>query len=943
MIKKQIGIKASVHYQMHNGLNRMRLSMNLLNKRNRLSQAALLFSLFVCATAAVAEGNGEQKQICEVKPVLKCLDKAVLEGATIKIPIDAAAISSQGFLICDSSYNYVTSPDIVLIMDNTGSMDSLNTVDGIPRSCNYPDKQINDPGCISGDPHRLRGPALQTFLDSALAKVGTGINVGVIAFAEAADAKSTTLVPLNSTTINGIKSTIIMKQDGETNYTAGFQAARNLFLSSKKPKAEQFIIFVSDGRPNFPKRPDGDPYTYKFFWDSLPVVHSIFLGQNQANYKDMQDISAHTGGDFFNISDVGLLANILTQDLSKKLFRRAFPNKSTIRNVTAQVLYQLDTNSIQANKDSTYTLKMPGPLYVQKGINEISIKTEYGFGSTTQNIHFNIERAATGPYFNLEQSCRALPNLVLYNTQNQALNYLGLSYSFVDSLLRYKLTTTAPGLDSFNVMVQSTSSTSAQKDLELIPNNNSNHKDSIWTGSEPFQHQTQKKNPGDKLIQVDHGESVIVTYHNPFIREDSAQAIVKIKYGPEFGNASYLDLDGDGKIETVNIYYKEQLGNIPTHLRFHINDADGKSWDRDAFSASDEIQFAKKSDQTSDRGHIVVSLKNPFPFAVTSVSYPDTAGRAFKQLDIPMVDETFRVDDSVPPVIANATVVLPENSDGLTRIVVTYSEPITLDATSALEPIIIRRDTVNFSVKQIPIAKIEKVNDREYAFYLSANGAFKPVGGDSIAINKNGETKDLFGRNPSTLIFTAMGGAVPSQGVSDFFVTFANGSNSNAEPAPLSPDGNQMFIPVDAKGSAMPGNGDGKCENCSPTQNGLFTGSVINIVTKYPVHYEFMIYSKMGEFVAKGGGKISENDLKLLMKKEAPSRDPNLTEYSQRIVWTGRTTSGQLAGTGVYVLKATFHYEESFKTGAHASSSVQITRFGFLRSCCASSSSGWFQ
>jgi len=35
-----------------------------------------------------------------------------------------------------------------------------------------------------------------------------------------------------------------------------------LLKSSVKPRQGQVIIFISDGRPNYPHLPDGDPYTY---------------------------------------------------------------------------------------------------------------------------------------------------------------------------------------------------------------------------------------------------------------------------------------------------------------------------------------------------------------------------------------------------------------------------------------------------------------------------------------------------------------------------------------------------------------------------------------------------------------------------------------------------------------------------------------------------------
>lgn len=912
----------------------------------RLSLLAISLGMSLPASA---QSSSEKKQICEVKPIMKCLDKEKIEGTTIKVPADAAAIAKDGFLICDSSFNYTTAPDIVLIMDNTGSMDSVKVVNGIPRWCEFPDKEVEDPGCISGDPRRQRGPALQTFLDSALAKGGKGVKVGVVTFSETAEAKSDTLLPLTAASLPGIKASITMTEDGQTNYTAAFRAAMNLLKSSKKPKEEQFIIFVSDGRPNFPKRPDGDPYMYKAFLDSLPTVHSIFLGDNAANYNDMKDISFQTHGEFFHIPDVGLLAKFLTDDLAKKLFRRASPTLTRIRNHSdsagfqTDISYDLDASEHVFTADSlAYTLQMPGPLYLRKGINDIVVKTEYGYGGTTQDVHFKIERSATGPFSDLESACRDLPKLILYNTQNQAINLLSLPYSITDSLLRYSLTTAAPSLDSFDILVRTSSPSTAQQDLELVHNSNANRKDSTWSATEPFQHQTVKKTQGDRQIQVDHGESVFVTYKNPFIPEDSAEAKVKIKYGPDFNRAAYWDLNGDGRIETVDIRFQEGLANLPDQLRFHIADASGAASDRMALASGGEIKFAENPDHSPDRAHLIVTLSNPFDYGVTSVAFPDTSGRTFRQLDIPMVDAIFRVDDSVPPVIIKADVVKPDKDNPLPRIIVTYSEPITLDPSVAREPIIIRRDTVVFTSAQIPIASVERLSDRQYAFNLAAGGEYKPVGGDSVAVNNNGETRDLSGRAPAVLTFAPMGGAAPSQSVTDFYVTFANGSRSDAKGAPDAHDPDHILIPVDAKGYALPGHDDGKCENCNPKQGDLFTGSVITVVTKYPVVYDFAIYSNLGQVVAKAGGRISEDDLKLLDKKEDPSHDPNLTEYTQRIVWTGRTSSGTMAGTGAYVLKATFHYERSFKTGARPSLNTKYTKFGFLRECCNGSNVRWF-
>jgi hypothetical protein len=882
----------------------------------------------------------EKRRICEVTPHMRCLDKTKLEGTTVKVPLDAAAIQKDGFLICDSSFNYTTSPDIVLIMDNTGSMGKVQVLNDTARYCDFPDKEKNDPGCISGDPNRLRGPALKSFLDSALVKGGTGLNVGVVLFSYDADPQSDKLIPLNASTKDSIKNSIVMREDGQTNYTEAFRAAMELLKSSRKPKQEQFIIFVSDGRPNLPSPDDGGAYLYKNFWDSLPVVHSIFLGDNQANYQDMKDISAKTGGLFFPIRDVTLLAKILTDDISKSLFRKAVPTQTLISNLTTKNNFVLDATQHVAKSDSgAYVLKLPGPFYLAKGENDILVRTEYGYGGKTQDVHFKIERSATGPYFaGLEEICRELPKLVLYNRQDQPISLLGLSYLISDSLANYKLTTAA-ALDTFNVVIRTESKVSAQQDLEAVVNSPANRVDSTWSGSLPFDHQQPQKKTGDKRVQAEHGETVIVTYRHPYIPEDSAQAKARIKYGPDMNEAAYWDLDSDGRIETVTIWYQEDLVNLPDKLQFHIIDVPGQSAERTALASKGEIKFGVKANQDTDRSRLKVTLANPFPYGMTSVANADSSGRTFRQMDVPFVDGTFRVDDSVPPVIARAAVVGPDRNNQLSRLLVTFSEPVNL-AVPAMEALVFKRDTVVFTSKDVPINRVEKLADGRYAFHLEAGSPFSLVGGDSAAINNNGEIGDLAGRTPISRTFKAIEGSTPDQKISDLRVTFANGSGWQAVASADVPFPQiKGLIPVDAVGSAMPGGADkGKCPGCVVSSNNgsLMGGSIIYVVTKQPVNYELSIYTNLGQFVARSRGSVEEKDLPLLQKIEDPSRDPNKTDYVQRIVWTGQTDNGMMAGTGAYVLKAVFRFEKSFKTGATASTEQKIRKFGFMRTCCRS-------
>ena len=897
-------------------------------------------SLLLALSAGPAAAQTEAGRICEVKPIMRCLDKAKLEGDTLYVPSSAAAIRSDGFTICDSSYNYTTAPDIVLIMDNTASMDKVQVLDGVPRYCDDPAAEVSDPGCISGDPEKLRGPALQAFLDSALVKGGKGINVGVVLFSDVAEATSDRLLALNAGSIDSIKASIAMEAHLATNYNAAFLEARRLLASSRKPKSEQFIIFVSDGRPN---RPKNDPYAYKSYWDSLPVVHSIFLGDNEANFKDMQEIADHTHGTFFHIRDVAALAGYLTNNLAKQLFRRATPTLTVVRNLTDSVLFQVDAAHHVALPDSgAYVLRMPGPLELVKGANDILVKTEYGYGGTTQDVRFKIVRSAPGAASDpLEQACRALPELSVYNSKDEDLARVGKPFTIADTAVRYSLTTNNPALDTFNVIIQTKGDATAQKDLEAARNTPANKADSTWTGSAPFQHQMAEKTQGDGKVQAEHGETIIVSYHNPFIREDSATVRVRVKYGPDFDHASYRDLDGDGRIETVTIRFLDPLSSVPDKLKFTIVDATGAKAERTATEAAGEIEFAPADGGGEDHNSLIVTLAKPFPYGMTSVANADSSGRTFRQSDIPMADATFRVDDSVPPVILSAEV-STDKASGQPKITVTYSEPITLSEPS-IEPLVFKRDTLEFTGKDMPIGKMEKVDDRHWVFWIQSGTAVKPVGGDSVAINNNGETQDANGIPPKRKNFVPMNGPTPGQAISGFYVTFANGSKSKASGGSAAPGNGSVFVPVDSKGYPVPGDTrDGKCPECTVQDNGLFAGSVIHVLTKQPVHYEFTIYTNLGERVVAASGTISEEDLRLLDKIESASHDPNQTQYVQRIVWTGRTERGGVAGIGAYVLKAVFRYERNLKTGARASTETKLTKFGFMRECCQAYNDKWY-
>jgi hypothetical protein len=232
--------------------------------------------------------------------------------------------------------------DVILVMDNTGSMAYAALVDGIPRWCPDPDLEPTDPGCISGDPDWLRGPILQSLVDSLVGFSGSG--VALIRFSEFAESSHDSLVLLDPSTRDALKAAIIMEASGRTNYTAALRTAIQLLKGSTKPRSHQAIVFLSDGRPNAPSTIDGGAFQYKNFWDSLPPVHGIFMEGNPDNRNDLQDLAVKTGGSFHSFGPGRSVDSLLSMGILPSL-----------RSVTAVSLPYSRRNFLSDKPDSRHT------------------------------------------------------------------------------------------------------------------------------------------------------------------------------------------------------------------------------------------------------------------------------------------------------------------------------------------------------------------------------------------------------------------------------------------------------------------------------------------------------------------------------------------------------------------------------------------------------------
>jgi fibro-slime domain-containing protein len=383
----------------------------------------------------------------------------------------------------------------------------------------------------------------------------------------------------------------------------------------------------------------------------------------------------------------------------------------------------------------------------------------------------------------------------------------------------------------------------------------------------------------------------------------------------------YKDLDGDGRIETVILDFEKDIPNTPDKLNFKIVDAVGKTHDKAAVKA--EINYASGS-----KSRVVVTLAVPFDYGVTSVANPANSGLIFKQDNIPSLEAFFPVADSVSPVPTKAMVMEPDSAQLLKRILISVSEGLaTVDLTSQTA-LVFKRGGVEMASADVKIHHIEKTGDRDYAIYIDSTSNLFPIVGDSVALNSDGQVKDLVGNVPARKTFMRLDGTVPKAKPMDLYVTFPNSKKDKASEGLLS-QGIATFIPVDLAGVALPGTAlEGKCaSDCYAGDNVNFVGPVFHIVSPGPVSYEFTIFNNHGEFVTRGKGAVTAADLPKLLKRN----DASGVKYLARIVWTGRTEKGGKAATGAYILQTTLTGEQDVRSGAAPGKSSKRVTFGLLR------------
>lgn len=909
-------------------------------KPPRLPLPAFLLGMALGLSGPAAQGlppggppSAASPAFCEFKPLSRCLDLSAPAPAPVEAPGLFIGIRRDGLDLCSRLSALPSDVDLVLLMDNSGSMDSLVARDGKARYCLSP--RPEDPECLSGDPQRLRGPALRTFLDSALLKSRGDTRVGIVTFSTSVMRRSTALVPLTAATLPALQSEIVMETGGFTNYTRAFEAALELLRRSDKPRSRQALVLVSNGRPTAPSGGAG-PYGYKQVWDEWPQVHAVFLGDNPDEYRDMREISMKTGGTFRATRDVRSVAAYLTATVLPEIFQRPVPNRTVLRNSRTGRSYAVGSEGHLFSRDSSaFSLLLPGPVFLEEGVNLITVETSLGSDSAVRTASFSVRRGGEGPFAEPAGAvCHDTSRLTLLNAKGVPLLETGPPYRLEDPELRFRLRASAAP-DSFSVPIVTVPGD------EEVPSvlRRLHAAEGLFERALPFEPSAGRPRPRDGKVQSRDGDRVRVVYRNPYLPPDSASAAADIVYGPGLEKAFFRDAEGDGRIERVGLDFKESLGGLPGKLLFRVRDAAGRWQEREARRASGEIRFLSDAKGSPDPRKVEVELRNPFPAGLTGFSKPDSLGRSFQEPGGPLFDAFFPVQDSVAPVLLNGEVQRRRAAGG-TFLQVTLSEPVLLpEAGSASSPsaalLGFKRGDRLLADTAVRIRRAVKISENRYELEIDPASPYQPVGGDSIALREAGGIRDLQGNVQKHPRFLELGGYRPRQALDDFYATFPNGEIDNPasglKPALSEP---VDFVSIGADGKPLPGTGPGKCPACRVGENGRFTGPVFHLRTRRPVTWKFRIFSNLGMRVAEAEGTVTPEDLNFLDFAEdatTPGAGPGRKVYLQRVVWNGRAGNGQMAATGAYILLAEFHFDADPESGAPAGTDRRTLRFGLLR------------
>ncbi len=212
---------------------------------------------------------------------------------------------------------------------------------------------------------------------------------------------------------------------------------------------------------------------------------------------------------------------------------------------------------------------------------------------------------------------------------------------------------------------------------------------------------------------------------------------------PVITHAAFFSDNGRGSVDRVEIHYGGplEIAQIPDSIRICWPDSGDCRMVRKAGIALD----------TSDSAHLTIAIPQPaFPEEITryigsNANLGRTYWKAPSTTDARTVESPFAIEDSVGPLIMNASVV-ERIKPGVDTLYVSFSEAI-IPQTIVGPSLILVKNGVPSVIK---VDTFREVSGGFYVINLDS-GSVRPLPGDSLRINPSGPLRDQPG-NPGHLL-----------------------------------------------------------------------------------------------------------------------------------------------------------------------------------------------
>ncbi len=287
----------------------------------------------------------------------------------------------------------------------------------------------------------------------------------------------------------------------------------------------------------------------------------------------------------------------------------------------------------------------------------------------------------------------------------------------IDSILIWPATFTISGSNSKMLFYESPTATTATNSFKL-----DNGKVEIWVSSADTLNNASVSTRSDDIIASQPRDQIYFT--RPIVSVDSA---------------FYYANNGNGQVDSVEIYYKKPLAMIPDSIVLY--------WPLKIDSLKRVVTGTNPAMRLSaDSMHVTISLKaNPFPAEMTGARSAERFGITYNRPNTnPGVQEsslTFPITDKVGPLLMVPAEVVERISEGagIDTFTVNFSEPITPSSLSGEALLLIQNGKPSELTIQSYVAKSST------QFKLVVASKIKPQFGDSLRINPQGMIIDSVG------------------------------------------------------------------------------------------------------------------------------------------------------------------------------------------------------